>query len=156
MVRQCCHRGLDPGCVQQTRRCLRLTSPTPIPLALPCVQGLAAARVVHYDLKADNVLLEPLGAGPGGAAVLWAPPAEAPAFRVVLADFGESRMFEPAEAPLTLRCAAGPTPALPRRPDRVVLGGRAPATPRASRRGPAREPRCGLSCSGWPAKGPPW
>jgi len=87
-----------------------------MPPASLYVQGLAAARVVHYDLKADNVLLEPLGAGPGRAAALWAPAAEAPAFRVVLADFGESRMFEPAEAPLTLRCAAGPTPALPWRP----------------------------------------
>ncbi len=68
--------------------------------------------MVHYDLKADNVLLEPLGAGPAGAAALWAPPAEAPAFRVVLADFGESRMFEPSEAALTLRCAARPASAL--------------------------------------------
>jgi len=71
---------------------------------------------VHTARQAANGRLEPRGAGPGGAAALWAPAAEAPAFRVVLADFGESRMFEPAEAPLTLRCAAGPTPALPWRP----------------------------------------
>lgn len=78
-------------------------------------QELADARVVHYDLKADNVLLEPLPAargprpGPGPdpnpnpdpAADLWAPPSERPPFRVVLADFGESVMFAPGDERLT-------------------------------------------------------
>ena len=66
-------------------------------------QALEGAHVVHYDLKADNVLLEPLQLGAGGEAALWRPQAERPAFRVVLADFGESRMYEAAEDALTLR-----------------------------------------------------
>ncbi len=56
------------------------------------MQELADARVVHYDLKADNVLLEPmpaprgqrpgLGANPDPdpAAGLWALPSESPPF----------------------------------------------------------------------------
>lgn len=58
---------------------------------LRAVQTMHTANVVHFDLKCDNVLLEPLGA----AADVWDPPAgaaDAP-FRVVLADFGESRAF---------------------------------------------------------------
>lgn len=67
--------------------------------------------MVHYDLKADNVLLEPLPAGrspnlgpdpkPAPAAELWAPPSERPPFRVVLADFGESVMYAPGDERLT-------------------------------------------------------
>lgn len=76
-------------------------------------QELADARVVHYDLKADNVLLEPLPAAPGPrpgpdpkptldpTANLWALPSERPPFRVVLADFGESVMFAPGDERLT-------------------------------------------------------
>ena len=72
-------------------------------------QELAVARVVHYDLKADNVLLEPLPAARGTrpspdtdpAADLWAPPSERPPFRVVLADFGESVMYAPGDERLT-------------------------------------------------------
>ncbi len=59
--------------------------------------------MVHYDLKADNVLLEPLQLGAGGEAAVWRPQGERPAFRVVLADFGESRMYGVAEDALTLR-----------------------------------------------------
>jgi len=48
---------------------------------------------VHFDLKCDNVLLAPL---PGRAAAdIWQADAMAtePAFRLVLADFGEGRAF---------------------------------------------------------------
>lgn len=56
--------------------------------------------MVHFDLKCDNVLLAPL---PGRKATdMWHtdPAAIDPAFRVVLADFGEGRAFG------QLRCAA--------------------------------------------------
>ena len=49
------------------------------------------AGVLHFDLKCDNVLLEPL---PGAAGTeFWAPAGPSPPFRVVLADFGESKLF---------------------------------------------------------------
>jgi len=60
---------------------------------LRAVQGVHAANVVHFDLKCDNVLLAPL---PGRKATdMWHtdPAAIDPAFRVVLADFGEGRAF---------------------------------------------------------------
>jgi hypothetical protein len=54
-------------------------------------QALMEANVLHFDLKCDNVLLELL---PGVAdADFWAPSNAAPPFRVVLADFGESKLF---------------------------------------------------------------
>ena len=58
---------------------------------LAAVAELQARGVVHFDLKCDNVLLEPL---PGtSASDFWSPPSDRPPFRVVLADFGESRLF---------------------------------------------------------------
>ena len=49
------------------------------------------ANVLHFDIKCDNVLLEPL---PGvGEAQFWCPSRADPPFRVVLADFGESKLF---------------------------------------------------------------
>ena len=52
---------------------------------------LHAASVVHFDLKLQNVFLEPL---PGTAdADFWLPPTEQPPFRAVLGDFGESKMW---------------------------------------------------------------
>jgi len=51
--------------------------------------------VVHFDLKCDNILLEPLG-NPRDPATL--------PFRVVLSDFGESRMYQSASSALTVRC----------------------------------------------------
>ncbi len=49
------------------------------------------ANVLHFDLKCDNVLLEAL---PGvQEADFWAPSDAVPPFRVVLADFGESKLF---------------------------------------------------------------
>lgn len=53
--------------------------------------AMAAAGVVHFDLKCDNVLLDPHPSAP--VAAFWAPPSEAPPFRVVLADFGESKLW---------------------------------------------------------------
>lgn len=58
--------------------------------------AMAAAGVVHFDLKCDNVLLEPLPSAP--VAAFWAPPSEAPTFRFVLADFGESKLWRSAGA----------------------------------------------------------
>ena len=56
--------------------------------------------VVHYDVKADNFLLEPV---PGcSAEEFWNPKDSEPPFRAVITDFGESRMFNPFETAGTL------------------------------------------------------
>lgn len=57
--------------------------------------AMTAAGVVHFDLKCDNVLLEPDPSA--SVAAFWAPGAEAPPFRVVLADFGESKLWRRGE-----------------------------------------------------------
>lgn len=58
---------------------------------LVAVRGLFDSGVVHFDLKSDNILLEPL---PGTNPVeFWAPMTGRPPFRVVLGDFGESKML---------------------------------------------------------------
>ena len=49
---------------------------------------------MHFDLKCDNILLEPLDK-PRSAAAL--------PFRVVLSDFGESRMYTGSTSALTVR-----------------------------------------------------
>ena len=67
-------------------------------------QVLATANVVHFDLKCDNVLLE--AAAGASEAEFWRPASARPPFRVVLADFGESRMYSSAQAAVTVRCAA--------------------------------------------------
>lgn len=62
---------------------------------------MASARVVHYDIKADNILLQP---HPDvGDDALTRPPTATPPFDLVLADFGESRRFHPDEEPITSR-----------------------------------------------------
>lgn len=68
------------------------------------MQVLAAANVVHFDLKCDNILLE--AAVGASEAEFWLPASARPPFRVVLADFGESRMYSSAQGAVTVRCAA--------------------------------------------------
>ena len=58
------------------------------------MQDIEAVQVVHFDLKCDNILLEPLETPQD--------PATLP-FRVVLSDFGESRMYRNASSALTVR-----------------------------------------------------
>jgi len=56
------------------------------------VGELLDAGVIHFDLKCDNILLEPL---PGHSeAEFWAPSSAIPPFKVVLADFGESKLAD--------------------------------------------------------------
>jgi hypothetical protein len=52
---------------------------------------LHAANVVHFDLKLQNVFLEPLAGVTDRD--FWMPPTETPTFRIVLGDFGESKMW---------------------------------------------------------------
>ena len=59
-----------------------------------CLQDLEAEQVVHFDLKCDNILLEPHETPRDPAAL---------PFRVVLSDFGESRIYSSASSALTVR-----------------------------------------------------
>lgn len=59
-----------------------------------CTQDLEAEQIVHFDLKCDNILLDPLES-PGDP--------EGLPFRLVLSDFGESRMYTDASSALTVR-----------------------------------------------------
>jgi serine/threonine protein kinase len=64
---------------------------------------MRAANVVHFDLKGDNILLEPL---PGCSEDdFWAPTSSRLPFNVVLADFGESKIFSALDADITVRCS---------------------------------------------------
>lgn len=64
-------------------------------------QELAMEQVVHFDLKCDNVLLEPL---PGvEEAAFWAPASDQLPFQVVLADFGDSCDFHQSEQKFATR-----------------------------------------------------
>ena len=66
------------------------------------VQDLRAANVVHFDIKAENILLEPL---PGcSEQEFWRPSSDRLPFKVILADFGESRMFASMDDDRTVRC----------------------------------------------------
>ena len=65
------------------------------------VQEMRAANMVHFDLRGDNILLEQL---PGcSEEEFWAPLTSRPPFNVVLADFGESKMFSALDAGTTVR-----------------------------------------------------
>jgi len=65
---------------------------------------MRAANVVHFDLKGDNILLEQL---PGCSEEdFWAPMSSRPPFNVVLADFGESKVFSALDADTTVRCVS--------------------------------------------------
>ena len=85
-----------------------LTKQMPLYLGMyaQCIEAVNALEkygVVHYDVKADNLLLEP---NPGCSLdEFWNPPGDAkePPFCVVVTDFGESRMFAAGEAVGTLR-----------------------------------------------------
>lgn len=67
------------------------------------VQVMRAANVVHFDIKGDNILLE----AEAGCSEedFWAPPTSDPPFRVVLADFGESKVFPVLDTDTTVRHA---------------------------------------------------
>lgn len=71
-----------------------------------CVEAVGALEkhgVVHYDVKADNFLLEP---SPGCSAEdFWNPREDAhdAPFRVVVTDFGESRLFQAGDTAGTAR-----------------------------------------------------
>jgi hypothetical protein len=64
----------------------------PSPPRFALLQTLLNANVVHFDLKCDNVLLDPAPAA--SAEDFWRPPSAHLPFRVVLADFGESKLFK--------------------------------------------------------------
>ena len=73
-------------------------------------QVLSDENVVHFDLKCDNILLEALpldGKDEMSKAstdeALMRPLSEEPPFRVILADFGESRMYGSPDDALTVR-----------------------------------------------------
>jgi serine/threonine protein kinase len=56
------------------------------------VGELLDAGVIHFDLKCDNILLELL---PGRSeSEFWSPSSAIPPFKVVLADFGESKLAD--------------------------------------------------------------
>ncbi|CAG9464973.1 unnamed protein product [Pedinophyceae sp. YPF-701] len=92
------------------------------------VAQLQARGVVHFDLKCDNVLLEPL---PGvSEEEFWCPTTAEPPFRVALTDFGESRMYMETQQPRTRRnrgteCIKSPEMLMVAHADRQ--GGRAAA-----------------------------
>jgi hypothetical protein len=52
---------------------------------------LHAGNVVHFDLKLQNIFLEPLSDVREDH--FWNPPTDRPPFRVILGDFGESKMW---------------------------------------------------------------
>ena len=52
---------------------------------------LHAGNVVHFDLKLQNIFLEPHPDIPD--ATFWVPPTEHPPFNIVIGDFGESKMW---------------------------------------------------------------
>lgn len=64
-------------------------------------QALSEEQVAHFDLKCDNVLLEPL---PGvDEEAFWAPVSDQLPFEVVLADFGDSCDFSCSDHKFTTR-----------------------------------------------------
>jgi serine/threonine protein kinase len=94
---------------------------------LTAAAGLLEAGVVHFDIKCDNFLLEPL---PGTSlAEFWAPSSEKPPFRVVLADFGESKLFAGGSEGATTSRARG-TDCF-KSPEMLLVGGAVHKTHRA-------------------------
>ena len=73
-------------------------------------QVLSDENVVHFDLKCDNILLDvlPLDSKDETSKAstdeaLLRPLSEEPPFGVILADFGESRMYGSPDDALTVR-----------------------------------------------------
>ena len=88
-------RAALPSAAASARPLLRVFA-----AVVDAVVAMAERGVVHYDLKCDNVLLAPLDpAAPWES--LW--DLDRLPFRVVLADFGESRLFRPGDDPATRR-----------------------------------------------------
>ncbi len=64
-------------------------------------QALHESRIVHYDLKLENVLVD---RHPGTADHdFWAPQSSTPPFEVVVTDFGEAQISAPGERPINDR-----------------------------------------------------
>lgn len=58
------------------------------------LQVIADQGIVHFDLKCDNIFVQPL---PGVSEEnFWSPVDEQPPFEVVLGDFGDSHDFSQA------------------------------------------------------------
>lgn len=58
------------------------------------LQVVADEGIVHFDLKCDNIFVQPL---PGMSEQdFWSPVDEQPPFEVVLGDFGDSHDFSQA------------------------------------------------------------
>lgn len=98
---------------------------------LLAVAGLLDSGVVHFDLKCDNVLLEPLPELKSDSVGFWAPQSTTRLpFRVVLADFGESKLL--GKESLTTgftTCRARGTDAF-KSPEMLLVGGNAHRTSR--------------------------
>ena len=61
---------------------------------VPALQAVSNEGLVHFDLKCDNVFVQPL---PGVSEQdFWSPVGDAPPFNVVLGDFGDSHDFRQA------------------------------------------------------------
>lgn len=63
---------------------------------------LGDLQIAHFDIKCDNILVEPLHRE-GYEVDPFELQSEVPPFKVVVADFGEARMFDSSEQAMTLR-----------------------------------------------------
>jgi serine/threonine protein kinase len=96
------HDSDKPGEISEASRHLLLYSA----IYAQCLEAVAALErfgVVHYDIKADNFLLDP--AQGCSVSEFWNPPERSTlsSFRIVITDFGESRLFAPTETAGTAR-----------------------------------------------------
>ena len=65
------------------------------------MQDLSTSHIVHFDIKSDNILLEPLPEVSENE--FWHPNPGVLPFRIVLADFGESKQFANIDGATTVR-----------------------------------------------------